>query len=62
MEKSKDLCLISLMDHIEHQVMITVKYNINFIAFGYFPRPVYEYDDSKELIPSEPVKKYIFKQ
>ncbi|CAK60359.1 unnamed protein product (macronuclear) [Paramecium tetraurelia] len=26
-------------------------------TFGYFPRPVYEYDDSKELIPSEPVEK-----
>ncbi|CAK94783.1 unnamed protein product (macronuclear) [Paramecium tetraurelia] len=26
-------------------------------TFGYFPRPVYEYDDSKELIPSEPVVK-----
>ncbi|CAD8138988.1 unnamed protein product [Paramecium pentaurelia] len=26
-------------------------------TFGYFPRPVYEYDDSKELIPSEPVQK-----
>ncbi|CAD8054740.1 unnamed protein product [Paramecium sonneborni] len=26
-------------------------------TFGYFPRPVYEYDDSKELIPSEPIQK-----
>lgn len=59
MEKFKDLCLISLMDHIEHQVMITVFiFLLFYLAFGYFPRPVYEYDDSKELIPAEPKKKY----
>lgn len=47
------------MDHIEHQVMITVYiFLLFYIAFGYFPRPVYEYDDSKELIPAEPKKKY----
>ena len=31
------------------------------LAFGYFPRPVYEYDDSKELIPSEPIQKKKYK-
>ena len=44
------------MVHIEHQAMIIVLI-LCMLAFGYFPRPVYEYDDSKELIPAEPKKK-----
>jgi hypothetical protein len=56
MAECKDSCSISLMDHIEHLAMITVIF-LFILAFGYFPRPVYEYDDSKELITPEPIQK-----